>query len=460
MTASARSAFSWLAAALLLAACSPYTEPPEGPYAGVLKRGESVTEATPAGPFTALSIMYRQGGGFLTSTQIASMRLLYRDRVLIKQAEGLTRWDGLEPPVYFAEVFENYERVLQLAYERDGKAVVEKVPQAVQYRATKAYPHGFPMAPGMLYFPGDTRPGFLLRALPMKTTVLPETLADQYSLFAHTLAAISPDGAAFALVDSHEAPSMVMVVDADGGRRDAIALPRTYLPEALDEHVNPYERVWNWARTTLAWHRNAAGKWEVRTVAAAATPANVVEELFLDDGSGYSQCFAASNTRCLPAWRSANAAQLQKLFGPDYAPPFAYVPPAATRAFGANVSLLLLSAQGGGGSGAAYSAYVDGAQEAVVAQLAARLERRHIAFVRADQCPRRTDYRGRCEALLAEKLQRGESVGRALEQLIAGMEDQPGVLFILPSMAVVVRARPEGGSMIQTLLRADFSRKD
>lgn len=459
MPASARSAFSWLAAALLLAACSPYTEPPEGPYAGVLKRGESVTEATPAGPFTALSILYRQGGGFLTSTQIASMRLLYRDRVLIKQAEDLTRWDGLEPPVYFAEVFEKYDRVLQLAYERDGKAVVQKLPQAVQYRATKAYPHGFPMAPGLLYFPGDTRPGFLLRALPVKSTVLPETLADQYSLFAHTLAAISPDGAAFALVDSHEAPSMVMVVDADGGRREAIGLPRTYLPEALDEYVNPYERVWNWARTTLAWYKNADGKWEVRTAAAAAsTPANAVEELFLDDQSGYRQCFAASNASCLRNWRGANAAELRKAFGADYAPPFAYVPQAPVQAFGANVRVLLFARLGFGGT--AYSAYVDGAQEALVAQLSARLQSRKIPFVRVDECPRRVDHRGKCEALLAEKLKRGESLGHELEQLIVSMEDQPGMLFILPSMAVVVRARPEGGSMIQTLLRADFSRKD
>ena len=52
------------------------------------------------------------------------------------------------------------------------------------------------------------------------------------------------------------------------------------------------------------------------------------------------------------------------------------------------------------------------------------------------------------------------SVRRELEQLINSMEDQPGVLFILPSMAVVVRARQEGGSVMQTMMRADFSRKD
>ena len=451
----------FFAAAVLLAACSPYTAPPEGPYAGVLKRGESVTAATPAGPFTALAIQYRQGGGYLTSTQIDSMRLLYRDKVLIKKAEDLTRWDGIGQPVYFADVFEQSDKVLKLAYERDGRAVVQRIAAAdIAYHATEAFPHGFPLAPGLRYFPGQLQPGFLLQALPVRETVLPDPLAGIYSLHANTLAAISPDGTSFAMVDSDNAPSVVMVVDADGGRREAIGLPRTYLAGLPDAQVHPYVRVWDWARTTFSWYKNGAGKWEVRTAAAASTPANAVEELFIDEQSGYRQCFAASNAACLRTWRAADAAQLRKTFGPDYAPPFAWVPQAATQAFGANVSLLLFSRLGFSGTGTAYSAYVDGGQEALAAQLSMRLQGRNIPFVRVDQCPPRLGHGGKCEALLAERLGRSESIGRELEQLINSMEDQPGVLFILPSMAVVVRARQEGGSVMQTMMRADFSRKD
>ena len=457
MAACAR--LSLLLMAALLAACSPYTEPAEGPYAGVLKRGESVTEAAPEGPFTALSILYRQGGGYLTSTEIASKRLLYRDRVLIRDAEDLTRWAGLAQPVYVAEVFEKHERVLKLAYERDGKAVLQPVaPAAFQYRATRAFPHGFPMAPGLLYFPGQLQPGFLLHALPVKTTVLPEPLAGRYSLHASTLAAVSPDGTSFALVDSEDAPSVVLVVDADGTHRDALGLPRTYLAEPLDEHVNPYERVWSWARTSLAWRKNAGGKWEVQAMAPARAATSPVEELFIDEQAGYAQCFAAGHAGCLPGWRAARAAELGKMFGQDYAPPFAYVPNATVQAFGAQVSMLLFARLGLSGTG--YSVYLDGSQDAIVAQLSARLAQRHMPFVRVDQCPRRADAPGKCEAQLAQTLKRPESAGRELEQLINSMDGQPGVLLILPSMAIVVRAREEGGTLIQTLLRADFSRKD
>jgi hypothetical protein len=102
----------------------------------------------------------------------------------------------------------------------------------------------------------------------------------------------------------------------------------------------------------------------------------------------------------------------------------------------------------------------DGAQQARATQLSARLQNRHIPFVRVDQCPRRLDHRGKCEAQLAEKLGRTGSAGGELDQLIHDMADQPGVLFVLPSMAVLGRARVEGGSVIRTMLRADFSRKD
>ena len=317
------------------------------------------------------------------------------------------------------------------------------------------------MAPGLLYFPGHMWPGFLLRALPVQTTVLPEPLADHYSLHRPYAGRVSPDGAAFALVDSI-APSVVMVVDADGGRREAIA-PAPDLPGPKPRRASQS------LRTRMGLGAHGARLAQERLPASGRCGQwlpprrrrNVVEQLFIDEQLRL-QPMLCRQQRQLPAGAgaAARAAELRKTIRTGLCAAVCLCAANGTWAFGATVSLLLLSAQGGGGTGAAYSAYLDGAQDAVVAQLSARLERRQIPFVRADQCPRRTDYRDKCEAQLAEKLQRPESLGRELEQLINSMEGQPGVLFILPSMAVVVRARPEGGSMIQTLLRADFSRKD
>ena len=452
-------------ASLLLGACSPYTEPPEGPYAGVLKRGESVTLAEPDGPFTALSILYRQGGGYLTSTEIASMRLLYRDRVLLDKAETMARWPDIAQPVYFASVVDNTDTIVKLAYEKNGAAVLGKLNTGANYRATRRYPFGFPMAPGLLYFPGQAWPGFLLRAQPQAVlqSMLPNPLAGPYSLHANTLASISPDGADYALVDSEYAPSMVMVVDAQGGHRDAIGLPVTYLAgleDSRDELGNPYQRLWNWSGKALAWRRNAGGRWEVQPVFADAAPAisKPVEELFLDEQRGYRQCFAPDNAGCLPGWRKAVSSELQQAFSPDYTPPFAYAPAAPVQVFGAPVSLLLLARMGLGGTG--YTLHLDGAQDNVVAQLSARLAQRRIAYVRTDQCPRRTDTIDKCKALLVQKLGRPESQARELEQLVSSMEGRPGVLFILSHTAFVVRPGEQGGSLVQTLLRADFSHQD
>lgn len=452
-------------ASSLLAACSPYTEPPEGPYAGVLKRGESVTLAEPDGPFTALSILYRQGGGYLTSTEISSRRLLYRDRVLLDKAETMARWPDIAQPVYFASVVDNTDTVVKLAYEKNGAPVLGKLNTGADYRATRRYPFGFPMAPGLLYFPGQLWPGFLLRAQPQAVvqSMLPDPLAGPYSLHANTLASISPDGAAYALVNSEYAPLVVMVVDAQGSHRDAIGLPVTYLAgleDSRDETANPYQRLWDWAGKALSWRRNAGGRWEVRPVFADAAPElnNPLEELFLDEQRGYRHCFAPDNAGCLPGWRKAASNEVQQAFSPGYAPPFAYAPVAPAQAFGAPVSLLLFARMGLGGAG--YTLQLDGEPGAVAAQLTARLAQRRIAYVRTDQCPRRTDTIDKCKALLVQKFSRPESQARELEQLVSSMEGRPGVLFILSHTAFVVRPGEQGGSLLQTLFRADFSRQD
>ncbi|NHQ90217.1 hypothetical protein [Janthinobacterium lividum] len=447
---------------VVLTGCWPYTEPATGEYAALLRRGEKVTRADTYGRFAALSVEYRQGGGSLMSTENHSMRLIHKDKIVVKATEGIERWTDFAQPVYFVKRQED-DGMLALVHEQAGKAVVEKITASEYgYRGNETYMHGFPLSPGVRYFPVDQRPGFLLRGLPLKTTVLPSPPEGSVDLHAQVLAAISPDGTSFAFVDSEYAPSVVLVVDADGKRRDPIPLPRIYLADAPTYQFNPYERLWAWSRTALAWHKNGAGSWEVRpdgVAPGAAGAHNVVEQLFISDQTGYRTCFAAANAACLPGWRGADAAEQRKTFvwGGD-APPFAYVPVAPAAAFGARVGLLLLS--GGCCRVPSYHLYLDGAPAAVAAQLSARLRESKTPFVRVDECPRRTGNDGKCEAQLAQRLKRPESLGRELEQLLDTWDEHDGVLFVMPSMAVAVRANEQGGSVIQTLLRADLSRRD
>jgi hypothetical protein len=453
----------WCATAfLLLTGCWPYTEPATGEYAAVLRRGEKVTRADTYGRFAALSVEYRQGGGSLFSGENHSMRLIHNDKVVVQTTDGIERWTDFAQPAYFVTLPED-DSVLALVSEQAGKAVVEKIAASKDgYQGNETYAHGFPLSPGVRYFPGKQRPGFLLGGLPVKITVLPSPPEGDDSLQATVLAAVSPDGKAFAYVDSEYAPAVVLVVDAQGKRRDPIPLSKIYLADAPSYQFNPYERLWAWSRTAFAWHRNGEGGWEVRPEGVAPGTAgarNAVEQLFISDQTGYRTCFAAANAACLPDWRRPDAAELRNIFSQDGSvPPFAYVPLAPVNAFGAKVGLLLLSR--GCCSVASYHLYLDGAPEAVAAQLSARLRESKTPFVRIDECPRRTSIDGKCAAQLAQQLKRPESLGRELEQLLDTWDGQDGVLFVMPSMAVAVRANERGGSIVQTLLRADFSRKD
>lgn len=453
----------WGAALSMLAGCNPFTEPPTGEYAHVLERGEKVVKAEPYGRFTALSVEYRQGGGSLMSTHNESMRLIHGEKVVVRNTDAIERWTDFAAPVYFTKLGDEY-KLLALVHERAGKAVVVRISAAVNgYEGTEPYPHGFPLSPGIRYFPVSQLPGFLVRAMPVTVTPLPKASNGGDSLQLHALAAVSPDGKSFAYVDDEAAPSVVMVIDGDGKRREPIALPRTYLARQADEEANPYEPLWAWSRTALVWRKNGAGSWDVLPkdiVPGAAGGRNVVEQLFIDEQSGYRTCFAAANAACLPGWHAASTAELRKTYSSDaaHAPPFAYVPSAPASAFGAPVSLLLLS--NNCCSTASYHLYLAAPPAAVVAQLSRRLQGSKIPFVRVDECPPRSGNDDKCAAQLAEKLQRPTSLARGLEQLLNTLEPQQGVVFVTPAMAVAVRANEQGGSMIQTLMRADFSRKD
>lgn len=450
----------WGATLLVLAGCNPFTEPPTGQYADVLERGEKVTMALPYGEFTTLSVEYRQGGGSLMSTENQSMRLLHGYNIVVKRTDFIERWTDFAEPVYFARL-QDQHGMLALVHEKAGKPVVDKIAASADgYEGSWKYPHGFPLSPGNRYFPAQQLPGFLVSAFPVRTTALPRALHGGDSLQLHVLASISPDGKSFAYADSTTAPSVVMVVDGDGQRREPIPLPRTYLPELTDEHANPYQPLWDWSRTALAWRKNGAGSWDVLPKPAAPGVHQVIEQLFIDEQSGYRTCFAAANAACLPGWRAASAAELRQTFDKDAtdAPPFAYVPSAPASAFGAPVRLLLLSKTCC--AVASYHLYLAAAPADIVAQLSARLQESKIPFVRVDQCGPRTGNQDKCAAQLAEKLKRPESQGRELEQLLNTLEPQQGVVFVLPTLAVMVRANEQGGSIIQTLMRADFSRAD
>ena len=452
----------WGAALLMLAGCNPFTEPPTGQYADVLERGEKAVKAEPYGRFTALSVEYRQGGGSLMSTHNESMRLIHDEKVVVRNTDAIERWTDFAAPVYFTRLGDEY-KLLALVHERAGKAVVVRISAAVNgYEGTEQYPHGFPLAPGIRYFPVSQLPGFLVSAMPVAITPLPKASNGGDSLQLHALAAVSPDGKSFAYVDSEYAPSVVMVVDADGRRREPLPLPRFYLADEPVYVGNPYAHLWAWSRGALAWHKNAAGSWDVEPEGMAPVTSDAgkaVEQLFISDQTGYRSCFAAAHRACLPGWRAASAAELRMAQARgDEAPPFAYAPQQAVTAFGGQVRLLRFA--GDCCAVPSYHLYLDSAPDAVAAQLSARLRQGKTPFVRVDQCPRHSGNDGKCAAQLAQQLGRPESQGRALENLLDTMEDQQGVVFVMPTLAVAVRANGQGGSMIQTLMRADFSRKD
>ena len=452
----------WGAALSMLAGCNPFTEPPTGEYAHVLERGETVVKAEPYGRFTALSVEYRQGGGSLMSTHNESMRLIHDEKVVVRNTDAIERWTDFAAPVYFTRLGDEY-KLLALVHERAGKAVVVRISAAVNgYEGTEPYPHGFPLSPGIRYFPVSQLPGFLVSAMPVTVTPLPKASNGGDSLQLHALAAVSPNGRSFAYVDSEYAPSVVMVVDADGRRREPLPLPRFYLADEPVYVGNPYARLWDWSRGALSWYKNAAGSWDVQPegmVPVQADAGRAVEQLFISDQTGYRSCFAATHRACLPGWCAANPAELRGAHVEgDEAPPFVYAPQQAVTAFGGQVRVLQFS--GHCCAVPSYHLYLDGAPEAVVAQLSARLRQAKTPFVRVDQCPRRSGNDDKCAAQLAQQLGRPKSQGRALENMLDSVEEQQGVLFVMPTLAVMVRANGQGGSTIQTVMRADFSRTD
>ena len=83
---------------MLLSACGPKRYTGDSPYRAWLVDGESVLEAVEDGPFTLLHIDYRSGSSYLTSTHLIYYRIVYRDRIVVKQAERAGHWAGATAP--------------------------------------------------------------------------------------------------------------------------------------------------------------------------------------------------------------------------------------------------------------------------------------------------------------------------------------------------------------------------
>ncbi|MQA41728.1 hypothetical protein [Rugamonas aquatica] len=435
---------------------------PEGIYVKTLFNGETVTEATRYGEFTRLSIEYSDGGGsYFSSGRNSYLRLIHRDKIVVKEARQIEPWPGLDTPTFFAESYVDDWREF-LIHEAAGKPVVERIEQGDMSRddtrrlTTEGFRYGYPWRQGVRYFPRAMTPGFLLSVFPMKLKVLPHLADLRYRLEAYTLAAISPDEQSFAYVDSMDAPTFVMVVDQTGERRDPIPIPRVELPPRPGADVNPYERVWSWFNATYTWQRDSNGKWAAKPVAPAQrAAANPAEEIFLSERIGYRSCFTAADAYCLTNWHQASRAEAAKAEPRDEAMPFAYAPSEPMRAFGGNVKLLVYGTSYWNNSG--YLLYTDAAPGQAAAEYVKRLESRKIPFVRSDQCAKSSDGDRDCDGLLKSRLNIKSTYDDWLGKRLRN--PRPGeTMFVLPDLVISFLAAENGSTIIQTQYRGDLSR--
>jgi hypothetical protein len=428
----------------LLAACGPKRYTGDSPYRPWLVGGETVLAVVNDGPFTLLHIDYRSGGSFLTSAHLTYYRVIYRNRILVKQADRAGHWDSATSPAFFVEIFGPSDYALHVAHEEAGKPVLQHIAAADPgWRQEKGHAYGYRLSANVRYFP-PSHPrgnGFLLHAAPFAVQTLPPIASQNgYGPSIQNLASIAPDGKSVAYVDGFVPPEIIMVSEDDGVIHDPIPIPLANM-SAQEDGLNAVDRVMRWFPTAFAWKRNSLGKWGLEQRAEAERVANPVEALFLDAGIGYRTCFASTNTSCLKNWRQFTV--------PGEAPAYAYVPDKLVQAFGANVRRLHASLQGR----ANYAVILDAPADKVTAALIDRLKARNIPFVRSDQCPR-AELEGwlDCAAPLHELLHWQAPVDDEMMQLVVTKLEAPAV-FILPTLAVAVQAHADGGSWIQTVAR-------
>ncbi len=407
---------------------------------------------------------YSSGGGsFMTSGVNSYMRLIHRDKIVFEQAREIEPWLGLDKPAFFVE-YSSVDWGEYLVHEAAGKPVVERIEEGNMHHSgrrrvyAEGFPFGYPWRSGVRYFPRAETPGGLFSVFPAKTRELPQPVDLLKRLDAYTLAAISPDETSFAYVDSMEAPTFILVVDANGERRDPIPIPRVQLPPRPGPAINPYERVWSWFNATYTWQRDSNGKWSAKTVAPAErAAANPVEEIFLSDRTGYRSCFTAADAYCLTSWHQASSAEVAKEEPGDAAQPLVYAPSIPIKAFGANAKLLVYQRSFWRNSG--YLLYTDATPAQVVAQYVQRLERRKIPYVRSDQCPGSDNGSVDCNALLKSRL---NITRRYDDWLIRKLRNAgPGAtMFVLPDLVISFSTSEQGSTAILTVYRGDLARAE
>lgn len=423
-----------IAGVLLLASCTR-DHAPSGPYAKWLKNGEHVESTEQVGPFTILHVSYRPSGwGSFHGTGRDFDRVLHAAKIVIDESQISKPWDETGAPAILSYVYADGERPLNVVFERNGKPVAKRIDVG-----TGGLTVGEAVGPGLRYFDGqsNTQSGSLLKAFPLQVIAIPRGI-DRPGI--SYFAGFAPDFKAFALTDSPSAPSVVIVADSQGKLGEPIPVPPAPAVSREVSGARPSEFSRAWFDSRFTWQKNAAGRWDiVRTAANAsgAELANPVEELFLDAGVGYRNCFASGAAACLRGWQrvKAESKAMQELFCCET--PYFYKPLQPARAFGAPVrSLLYASAN----DGSAYHLILNAPPEQVMRELRAGIGSRGLKHLTHEQITEQalTDFVGqdfyRINCLLPQE------------------GDKGGQRIVLPTVAL--RIEPfEQGTIIYTLAR-------
>ena len=426
-------------------------------YDRCLSRHESVTSATRLEPFTVLTISYDEPYGYW-GAHLMYQRILHKDRVLTKKVDSVQPWSGLSNSVLFADFYEGDASSLHLIYEREGRPIVERIDAGRDgWFATHDLPYGFPLHPGVRYFPkyvSGNDAGFILSVLPTRVTILPAGPEGVRVPSVQSLAGIAPDGNAYAYADSRMTPSAVVVVDKDGMVHDPIPIPFTSLAISVRSDANPFEPLWHWFNFTFTWQKNERGRWEIvsKWVSPSATPANALEELFINAFNGYKACFVSDNPACFQGWKLQENRNAQS--SDCCLSRYAYAPTKPTEAFSANVEKLVYSALVTSGSG--YQMLLNAPPELVIATLSKRLKSRNVPFVRGDQCPDVALNESSCIAQMKQSIKWKDSVSHdVLGAIFSACEI--GAVFVTPTVALAIYSAPNGQTWVDTLARYDQS---
>lgn len=455
-----------LLASVLLAGCAAPDCPQVATsdydqYARCLPHDESVTAAAQAGAFTVLDV-YRSALPLPFSSGHGFKRILYQGRTVVDETDGVHVWAGKADGVIFSEpVFSKAGKAqFHLVYADAGKPVVEDIGDPDQgYHATLDFPYGYPLTPDVRYFGDlglpDSR-GYLLSVHPTRVVKLPMTPKGMRTPLVGWLAAVAPDGKAFAYIDDYAQVSAIQVVDADGSSRGLVAIPFTPLAQP-DAGQHPFEPAWRWFAATYAWDKNEHGAWIVSRRAPPSPPPppppkNPLEELFIDARTGYLQCFAEGDPACLRGWgpRKARTDSDDECCLSEYA----WAPTDQARAFGADVTALFYARLGLPGSG--YELMLDAPHDSVSAAIVSSLRARKVPFVRLDECPGSSDGADECLARMERTVGWKTPVdGGPVRQMLDLAQEH--AVFMTPTAAFVVFPMGDGGTLLSTLARHDLT---